>query len=117
MSAGGSFLQCARSVSEHQRATPQFVFVLMPFRDEFTDVYQSGIKLACDLAGVHCEHVGDQKFDETILERVCSQIRAADVIVADMTGCNPNVFYEVGYAHTLQKRVILLTQRPEDIPF
>ena len=41
----------------------------------------------------------------------------ADLIVADLTGRNPNVFYETGYAHALNKRVILLTQRAEDIPF
>ena len=34
-----------------------------------------------------------------------------------MTGMNPNVFYEVGYAHALNKRVILLTETAEDIPF
>jgi hypothetical protein len=39
------------------------------------------------------------------------------VLVADMTGCNPNVFYEVGYAHALGKLVLLLTKNAEDIPF
>ncbi len=34
-----------------------------------------------------------------------------------MTGRNPNVFYEVGYAHALGKIVLLLTQNAEDIPF
>ena len=47
----------------------------------------------------------------------CNQIAKADLIVADLTGRNPNVFYETGYAHALTKRVILLTQRAEDIPF
>jgi hypothetical protein len=84
------------------RAKP-FVFVLMPFSDEFDDVYRSGIRPACETAGVHCERVDDQKFDETILERIYNQIQSAKIIVADMTGCNPNVFYEVGYAHPPQK--------------
>lgn len=34
-----------------------------------------------------------------------------------MTGRNPNVFYEVGYAHALGKIVLLLTQKADDIPF
>lgn len=101
----------------HRPHSRHFAFVLMPLRDDFSDVYESGIKLACEDAGVHCEHVGHQKFDETILERIYGQIAAADVIVADMTGANPNVYYEVGYAHALQKRVILLTQKADDIPF
>jgi Nucleoside 2-deoxyribosyltransferase len=94
-----------------------FVFVLMPFSDKFADVYEVGIKQACKDAGAYCERVDEQTFDENILERVYNQIAKADVVVADMTGRNPNVFYEVGYAHALNKRVVLLTQKANDIPF
>lgn len=52
-----------------------------------------------------------------MLDRIFTQISKADVIVADMTGRNPNVFYEVGYAHALDKFVLLLTQDSDDIPF
>jgi hypothetical protein len=94
-----------------------FVFVLMPFSDEFSDIYEVGIKQACKDAGAYCERVDEQIYDESILERVFNQISRADVIVAEMTGRNANVFYETGYAHALNKRVILLTQNAEDIPF
>jgi hypothetical protein len=46
-----------------------------------------------------------------------NQISAADFIVADMTGRNPNVFYEVGYAHAKDKTCVLLTRDALDIPF
>lgn len=95
----------------------QFAFVLMPFSDEFVDVYKLGIKPACDEAGGYCERLDDQIFHESMLERIYNQINKADLIIADMTGRNPNVFYEVGYAHALGKKVILLTQRADDIPF
>jgi nucleoside 2-deoxyribosyltransferase len=52
-----------------------------------------------------------------ILEVVYDQIKSAHVVVADMTGRNSNVYYEVGYAHALGKDVVLLTQRAEDLPF
>lgn len=94
-----------------------FVFVLMPFDSSFDDIYQLGIKPACVEAGAYGERVDEQIFDETILQRIINQIAKADIIVSDMTGKNPNVFYETGYAHALEKRVILLTQRTEDIPF
>ena len=94
-----------------------FVFVLMPFDEGFRDIYEVGIKPACNDAGAYCERVDEQIFVENILERVYNQIAKADVIVAEMTGRNPNVFYEVGYAHALNKQVILLTQNTEDIPF
>jgi hypothetical protein len=94
-----------------------FVFVLMPFDKSFDDIYKLGIKATCDEAGAYSERVDEQQYDGSILERVYNQISKADLLIADMTGRNPNVFYEVGYAHALGKRVILLTQRSEDIPF
>jgi len=95
-----------------------FCFVLMPFDASFDDTYKLGIKAACDEAGAYCERVDEQLFDErSILERIFNQIAKADFIIADMTGRNPNVFYEVGYAHALGKRTILLTKNSDDIPF
>jgi hypothetical protein len=98
-------------------APKKFVFVLMPFADQFRDVYEVGIKPACQDAGAYCERVDEQIFHESILEQVYNQISKADLIVADMTGRNPNVFYEVGYAHALNKKTILLTSSSNDIPF
>ncbi len=94
-----------------------FVFVLMPFAASFDDAYRFGIKAACADAGAYCERVDEQIFQESILDRIYNQISKADVLVADMTGRNANVFYETGYAHALGKQVILLTQNADDIPF
>ena len=89
----------------------------MPFDERFSDVYQIGIRESCEAAGAYCERVDEQIFQERILDRIYNQIAKADLVIADMTGRNPNVFYEVGYAHALDKCVILLTQKAEDIPF
>ena len=98
--------------------TPKpFVFVLMPFQKEFDDTYKFGIKGAAEEAGAYAERVDEQMFVEGILDRIYNQINKADVIVADMTDQNPNVFYEVGYAHALGKVVLLLTRNADDIPF
>lgn len=94
-----------------------FAFVIMPFLKEFDDIYQLGIKPSCEKSGAYAERVDEQIFHESILQRIYNQISKADVIIADMTGRNPNVFYEAGYAHALGKPVILLTQAAEDIPF
>ena len=98
-------------------APKPFVFVLMPFNEEFDDIYKFGIKGAAEDANAHAERVDEQLYDEGILDRIFNQINKADVIIADMTGRNPNVFYEVGYAHALGKIVLLLTQNADDIPF
>jgi hypothetical protein len=103
--------------AENDTKPKQFVFVLMAFDKKFEDIYKLGIKPACQEAGAYCERVDEQIFQESILQRIYNQIAKADIIVSDMTGRNPNVFYETGYAHALGKRVILLTQDAEDIPF
>jgi len=89
----------------------------MPFDHHFDDIYQFGIKGAAEEAGTYAERVDEQIFAEGILDRVFNQINKADVVVADMTGRNVNVYYEVGYAHALNKRVLLATQNADDIPF
>ncbi|CAG9249958.1 nucleoside 2-deoxyribosyltransferase [Paraburkholderia caribensis] len=94
-----------------------FAFVLMPFDKAFDDTYQIGIKETATKAGFICERVDEQIYQESMLERIYRQIDVADVIIADMTGKNPNVFYEVGYAHARGKLVILLTADSADIPF
>lgn len=102
----------------HTTTRPKpFCFVLMPFDASFNDIYEFGIKGACADAGLYCERVDEQVFFGSMLERIYSQISRADLLVADMTGKNPNVFYEVGYAHALGKNVILLTSVAQDIPF
>jgi len=94
-----------------------FCFVLMPFSEAFNDIYEFGIKGACEDAESFCERVDEQIFEGSVLERIYNQISRADIIIADMTGRSANVFYEVGYAHALGKPTILLTQDSEDIPF
>ena len=94
-----------------------FIFVLMPFDRKFDDIYKFGIRGAANEVGAYAERLDEQIFVEGMLDRMFNQISKADVIVADMTGRNPNVFYEVGYAHALGKIVLLLTQAADDIPF
>jgi len=103
---------------EAQSLAPKpFVFVLMPFDSQFADIYKYGIKGAAEDVGAYAERLDEQLFGEGMLDRIFNQISKADVIVADMSGRNPNVFYEVGYAHALGKVVLLLTQTANDIPF
>ena len=94
-----------------------FAFVLMPLDDEFNDLYKFGIKKTANELGIIAERVDEQQFSETILERIYRQIENCDFIIADMTGKNPNVFYEVGYAHAKGKLCALITQNASDIPF
>jgi hypothetical protein len=101
----------------HSTLPKPFIFVLMPFDRAFDDIYKFGIKGAAEDVDAYAERLDEQLFVEGMLDRIFNQISKSDVIIADMTGRNPNVFYEVGYAHALGKIVLLLTKDSKDIPF
>jgi hypothetical protein len=67
--------------------------------------------------GTYCQRVDEMIFTENMLNKIYNEINKADFIVADLSTKNPNVFYELGYAHALNKTVILLTNNSDDIPF
>lgn len=96
---------------------PFFAFVLMPFATEFNDIYNFGIKEPAAQLDIVAERVDEQIYTEGILDRIYRQIDLADIVIADMSGQNPNVFYEVGYAHAKGKLCIHLTTNADDIPF
>ena len=95
----------------------RYAFVIMPFAEEFTDIYESGIKTVASECDVRTERLDEQIYDNDMLEQIYKEIDRCDFIIADMTARNPNVFYEVGYADAKKKLIILLTQNSSDIPF
>lgn len=62
-------------------------------------------------------NAGDLDNQQSILQDIVIGIGNADVIIADVTGLNPNVFYELGLCHALDKKVILITQDISELPF
>ncbi len=94
----------------------KLVFVCMPFAQEFEDFYEAAIKPVILECGLKCERADELEHNRDILKVVYDQIKSAHIVVADMTGRNPNVYYEVGYAHALGKDVVLLIQRADGLP-
>ena len=92
-------------------------FVIMPFADKFKDAYELAIKPSCIENGYRCERLDEQIFYENILTRIYEQIEKADLLIADMSDRNVNVYYEVGYAHGIRRELILLANSSADIPF
>jgi len=93
------------------------VFVLMPFAEDYKPVYSDHIKPVCTKLNLNCSRADDIFSPSVIIHDVWSMIHSAKVIICDCSGRNPNVFYELGIAHTLGKKVILLAQNDKDIPF
>ncbi len=95
----------------------KYVFVLMPFSSKFNNVFWFGIRGAVEKAGFYCDRADEIQLTGNVLDIIKDRILKADIIVADMSEMNPNVFYEVGIAHTLNKPTVLLVENTDDIPF
>lgn len=93
------------------------VFVMMPFDNKLQRIYKNHIRLAAKKLHLSIERADEQSLSGAIMKDVWKSIVTCRVVIADCTERNPNVFYEIGIAHTLGKPVILLTQEKTDIPF
>jgi nucleoside 2-deoxyribosyltransferase-like protein len=51
-----------------------------------------------------------------VVQSVQQSIVKADLIVADITGNNPNTLYELGFAYALRKPVLIVSERGQDLP-
>ena len=96
---------------------PKRAFVVMPFKQELYDAYYFGIRQPLEQCGYVVDRADEMQFVGGIVEKIRKSIEEADLIIAEMTDLNPNVYYEVGLAHALNKRVILITQSIENLPF
>ncbi len=93
------------------------IFVAMPFDDKMDDVYDYGIKGAVNDTGFICERADLSAFTGDIMNWVKERIRTSKLVFADLTGANPNVYLEVGYAWGAGVPTILAIQQPEELKF
>ncbi len=114
-SDGGDFVENFRKVIR-DAAERRFVFVAMPFADRYRNIYKRVIKEVVESKGFICKRVDESKYPSRIVEEIKNDIQRAEFVIADLSGKNLNVFYEVGMAHAVGKAVILLTQSLEDVP-
>ena len=92
-------------------------FVLMPFGEKFDDIYRNLIRPAVIQVGLNPLRADEILTPGSIVEQIRSAIQQSKVCIADLTGRNSNVFYELGIAQTLAKPIILLSQDISDVPF
>jgi hypothetical protein len=97
-------------------ADPIDIFVLMPFHSSFEKVYFGYIGPKAHALGLRAIRADDIFSPKQFMEKVWDGICAAKLILADCTTMNPNVFYEIGIAHTVGKKIVFITRSPDDIP-
>ena len=94
------------------------VFMLSPFSEPFNTIFNDHIKPTLEkIDNIKCFRADNIYDNKPIIEDIWKSINEASIIISELTGRNPNVFYETGIAHTVGKEVILITQTMDDVPF
>src|SRR3954452_22257788 len=90
--------------------------VLKPSNPNLEKVYSNHIKKMVEDLGLTIRRADEIFSPEPFMNKVWDCICAAQLIIGDCTQQNPNVFYEIGIAHTAGKRIVFITRSVEDIP-
>jgi hypothetical protein len=93
------------------------VFMLMPFAEEMRQIFEDYVKKVAAEMGLKAARGDDYFSPGVVANQISDAIYNAKIVVADCTGGNSNVFYEVGMAHGRDKTTVLITQSLNDIPF
>ncbi len=93
-------------------------FFIMPFSEEFDLIYGE-IKESLSRSNYICIRVDEISGSIPIINKILTEILKAQFVIADLTNCNPNVFYELGIAHTFKdaENIFLLKEKNSKIPF
>ena len=95
---------------------PKLVLVLMPFNSEYDKLYEE-ISSVCRRSGLDCVRGDEERSQGDILAHIIRLMVKARVIIAEITERNPNVYYELGIAHAMDKSTILIARDLNSVPF
>lgn len=99
-------------------------FVVSPIGDEGSDIRKRADKVFKYIISPVCETVGFEAIRvdklnqvDSINQTIIDYLTSADLVIADLSGHNPNAFYEMGYRASLRRPIIHLKEKTEKIPF
>jgi hypothetical protein len=108
-----------KDMLKEYREASRKVFVIMPFEKEFSDVWVGAIYRACTTEKFACLKIDQVSLSTWITDDIKQYIEAADVVIADISGSNPNVMFELGWALAKGKSPIVIRNQdtPNPVPF
>lgn len=104
-------------------AKQRICYVIMSFHDRYTATYADAIKPAIKAISERrsedwrCVRSDDIRVPGSITKEIVTSLHTADLVIADLTGHNPNVFYELGVAHSAARPTLMITQTIQELPF
>ena len=115
------FMQSTKMVSISnivtKSATPN-AFVVMQFKEEYNEFFREVIKPTCEKHGLEVIRADDMYTSGLIIQDIIQSLEESSLVIAEITPDNPNVYYELGYAHGIKKPTILLCDSSrEKLPF
>lgn len=98
---------CPLDPSEKQNR----VFVAMSFGDEYRDSYEYGVKLVLEQMGMEYYRADNEISNKDIMCKICKEIQTCGIVIANISGLNPNVMLELGLAYGLGKNVVVIKDK------
>jgi hypothetical protein len=90
----------------------------MSFEEDRVEIFKHAIWPAAEAAGFDCYRADYAVAPQAIVRNIISSIFQDEVIIADISGFNPNVFYELGVAHTVGNKTIIICEKTDQkLPF
>ena len=106
-----------REFAEPSKDSRPLVFAAIPFTDKFDDVFLLGIRAAAEEVGATVVRADEGLTSTEIIQDIKDRIAECDLLIADTTEINANVFYELGFADGNGTEVLLIAQADTDLPF
>jgi hypothetical protein len=96
----------------------KFAFVIMPLRNaNLMNIYNTVVKPIVESKNLECRISEDYPTNKELMKVIWKAICQSQVVIAELTGFNPNVMYELGISHTVGKETIMIIDENQKFPF